>query len=158
MNNPTRKALRLWPGVVIVILQLIARFVLPAVMPEASIFGVMGGIIGGLAILLWWLFLSRAPWIERLGAVILMFLALLATSHFVHVSIATGGEGMLLYLLAIPALGLAFVVWAAATRNLSDGWRRSTMIVTILLACGVWTLVRTSGLTANFKNDLHWRW
>jgi len=158
MNNPTRKALRLWPGVVIVILQLIARFVLPAVMPEASIFGVMGGIIGGLAILLWWLFLSRAPWIERLGAVILMFLALLATSHFVHVSIATGGEGMLLYLLAIPALGLAFVVWAAATRNLSDGWRRSTMIVTIILACGVWTLVRTSGLTANFKNDLHWRW
>jgi len=32
------------------------------------------------------------------------------------------------------------------------------MAAAILLACGVWTLVRTGGLTANFNNDLHWRW
>src|SRR5262249_22036795 len=34
-----------------------------------------------------------------------------------------------------------------------------TMVATILLACGVWTLARTGGFTASdFKNDLHWRW
>jgi outer membrane protein assembly factor BamB len=27
-----------------------------------------------------------------------------------------------------------------------------------LLACGVWTLVRTAGFTGNFENDLRWRW
>jgi outer membrane protein assembly factor BamB len=34
-----------------------------------------------------------------------------------------------------------------------------TMVATILLACGVWTLVRTGGFTAaSFHNDLAWRW
>jgi hypothetical protein len=33
------------------------------------------------------------------------------------------------------------------------------MVATILLACGVWALVRTGGfIAANFKNDLHLRW
>ena len=33
------------------------------------------------------------------------------------------------------------------------------MVATILLACGVWALVRTGGFTAgSFRNDLHWRW
>ena len=34
----------------------------------------------------------------------------------------------------------------------------SSLVATILLACGVWTLVRTGGFTASFKNDLAWRW
>ncbi len=32
------------------------------------------------------------------------------------------------------------------------------MVVTILLACGVWTLVRTGGVTGTFNSDLNWRW
>src|SRR3989442_2046914 len=66
--------------------------------------------------------------------------------------------GKLFPILAIPVLSLAFVVWAVATRRLSDGTRRATMVATILLACGVWALVRTGGFTAgSFHNDLHWR-
>ena len=61
--------LRLWLGVVIVILQLLTRLGLPVVAPEKTIFGVLAGPIGGLAVLLWWLLLSRAYWAERLGAV-----------------------------------------------------------------------------------------
>ena len=158
MIIPGRKPLRLWPGVVIVMLQLVVRFVLPVVTPEATLFGLLGGVFGGLAIVVWWLFLSRAPWSERLGAVVLMPLGLFATSRIVHVSIATGAQRMLLVVLAPPVLSLAFVVWAVAARHLSDGPRRATMVATILLACGVWTLVRTGGVTGNFNSDLHWRW
>ncbi|MBU4495163.1 MAG: hypothetical protein KJ874_07675, partial [Acidobacteria bacterium] len=32
------------------------------------------------------------------------------------------------------------------------------MVATILLACGVWTLVRTGGITNDLKSDFDWRW
>ncbi len=165
-HEPTlKKPLRLWPGVVAAVLLILVRFVVPIVAPEArffglpaTFFGVIGGVAGGLAIIVWWVFFSRARWSERLGAIVLMIVALVATSRIIHVSIATGAMGMLFPLLAIPVLTLAFVAWAVASRRLSDGPRRAAMVATILLACGVWALVRTGGFTANFDNDFAWRW
>jgi outer membrane protein assembly factor BamB len=153
-----QKPLRLWPGVVIVILQWLIRFVVPIVVPGAILFAVLGGLFGGLAIAVWWVFLSRAPWSERLGAIIVMIAALFATSHILHESIARGAQGLLFIILAIPVLSLAFVAWAVAGRRLSDGPRRAAMVATILLASGGWALVRTGGMTGNFDNDLKWRW
>jgi outer membrane protein assembly factor BamB len=154
-----QKQLRLWPGVVIAILVLLLWFVVPLVGPDAVTIGVLGAPVGGLAVVLWWLLLSRARWFERLGAVGLMIAALFVTRRFVEKSIATGAMGYLFFFFAIPTLAVAFVAWAVATRRLSDGLRRATMVATILLACGVWALVRTGGFTfATFKNDLHWRW
>ena len=143
-DEPTpQKPLRLWPGVVIVVLQWLARFGVPIFVPEALFFGVFGGLFGGLAIVVWWAFFSRAPRSERWGAVALMILALVATSRIIHESIATGMMGMMFAIYAIPVLSLAFVVWAAGSRRLADRPRRAAMVATILLACGVWALVRT---------------
>jgi outer membrane protein assembly factor BamB len=153
-----RKPLRLWPGVVIVILQWLLRFGLPVVAPEATVLGVFAGFLGGVAIVLWWLLFSRAPWAERLGAVVLMIVSFLLMRRFLHESIATGAEGMLFGILVIPVLSLAFVAWAVACRRLSDGPRRAAMAATILLACGVFTLLKTGGFTGDFENDLMWRW
>jgi outer membrane protein assembly factor BamB len=148
-----------WPGVVIVILQLLFRFAVPVVAPDALLIAVMAVPIGALAVILWWLFFSRAAWSERLGAVGLMIVALLATRRIVDVSIATGAQGMLFPILALPLVSVALVVWAVATRRLPDGPRRVSMVATILLACGAWALVRTGGFTASsFHQDLHWRW
>ena len=159
-RSTNTRPLRLWPGVVIVVLQWLLRFVVPVVVPGALLYALGGGIFGGgLAIVLWWVFFSRAPWSERLGAILLMIVGMVATKRIVHVSLATGAQGILLYVLAIPGLCLAFVAWAVATRNLQDWLRRATMAATILLACGAWALVRTGGFTAaNLHNDLHWRW
>src|SRR5262245_56464710 len=88
-----RKPLRLWPGVVIVILQVLGRYVVPVFAPGFLVYGVLGGVAGGLLILLWWLFFSRAPWVERLGAILLMIVSLFATSRLVDKSIATGAMG-----------------------------------------------------------------
>ncbi len=152
------KPLRLWPGVVIVVLQWLARFGVPILVPEAMVFGTLSGLVGGLAIVVWWAFFSRAPGSERWGAVGLMIVALVAMPRISHESIATGGMGMLFFIYAIPLLSLAFVAWAVASRRLSAGPRRAAMVVTILLACGVWTLVRTGGFTSDFNSDFAWRW
>jgi outer membrane protein assembly factor BamB len=87
-----------------------------------------------------------------------MIVALVATSRLVHVSIATSMMGMMFPVYALPVVSLAFVVWAVASRGLSDGSRRAAMVSTILLACGGWTLVRTGGFTGNLDHDFAWRW
>src|ERR1039457_3850933 len=89
------RQLRLWPGVVAVVLQWLVRFGLPIVMPEAVAYAVISGFIGGLAVLVWWVFLSRVPRSERWGAVELMIAALAATPRILHKSIATGMMGMM---------------------------------------------------------------
>jgi len=153
-----QKPLRVWPGVVAVTLQWLVRFGVPIVAPEAMAFGVVGGLVGGLAVVVWWAFFSRAPRSERWGAVALMIVALAATSQIVHVSIRTGMMGLMLLIYAIPVLSLAFVLWAVASRRLSAGPRRATLVAAILLACGVWTLFRTGGMTGDGDSDFAWRW
>jgi len=119
----------------------------------------MGAVGGGLVILLWWLFFSRAPWSERLGVIVLMIVALFATSRLVHESIAGGAMGFLLYVWAIPALGVALVASVVASRRLSSRSRRASIVAAILLACGVWTLIRTEGVTSDIVgSDFRWRW
>ena len=94
--DTAKKPLRLWPGVIAAVLLCVVRFVVPIVFPDASMFAVLGGLVGALVVVLWWVFFSRAAWSERLGAIGLMIVALLATSRVVHVSIATGMMGMML--------------------------------------------------------------
>jgi outer membrane protein assembly factor BamB len=87
-----------------------------------------------------------------------MSIALFATSRVVHESIATGMMGFMLVIYAVPVLSLAFVAWAVSSRRLSDGLRRASMAATILLTCGVFTLLRTGGITGNGGSDFKWRW
>jgi outer membrane protein assembly factor BamB len=153
-----RKPLRLWPGVAAAVLLALAWFVIPFFKRDAMLYGMLGGFIGIVAILLWWVFFSRARWFERLGALVLIVGALFVTSRLIHVSIRTGAMGFLFPVLAVPVVSLAFVAWAVATRRLSDKLRRLTLVATIILACGVFTLIRTGGFTGDFEHDLHWRW
>jgi outer membrane protein assembly factor BamB len=153
-----RKPLRLWPGVVAAVLLCVIRYVAPFVVPGAGLYAVLGGVACGLAVIVWWLFFSRAPWSERLGAVVLMIVALFATSRLVHESISNGMMGMLLPMYAIPALGLALAAGAVAGRHLSSGLRRMVISGAILLACGVFTLLRTGGIVGGAASEFHWRW
>lgn len=160
----SRTPLRLWPGVVIAIVLVLARYVVPHIGSDAEIFsmplaiiGILGGMYCAVAIVVWWLFLSRAPWSERLGVIILMIVSLFATSRIVHESIAGGMMGWMLYVYSIPVLGLALVVGAVATRALSDGVRRAALLAVIVLACLPWTLVRTAGSLGS-GSEFHWRW
>jgi outer membrane protein assembly factor BamB len=153
-----RKPLRLWPGVLLGALLVLFKLVFPFFGPGSPPIAMLGGLIGGLAIVLWWLFFSRAPWSERLGAVGLIAAGLLVTSRFVHPSIGSAGNGMLLPILALPIIALVLIAWAAASRGLADRPRRASMVATLLLACGAWGLVRTDGIRGGGSADLRWRW
>jgi outer membrane protein assembly factor BamB len=157
-EQTSQKPLRLWPGVVAVVLQWLVWLAAPLVAPEAAFVGVLGGLLGGLTIVVWWLFFSRAPWAERAGAIVLMVVAVVATQRVVHQSLANGMMGLLLPIYAIPALSLALVAWAVASRRQSSGPRRASMAAAILLACGAFTLLRTGGITGEGDSDFHWRW
>jgi len=159
IDKPTpRNPLRLWPGVAAVVLQWLGWLVVPIAIPESGMIGAIGGVAGGLAILVWWVFFSRAAWLERLGAILMLIGALIATDRRVHPSIANGMMGIMRVLYAIPVLSLALVFWAVATRRLSDGLRRTSMVAAILLACGVFTLLRTGGVSGGGQSELTWRW
>ncbi|HEV3455440.1 MAG TPA: PQQ-binding-like beta-propeller repeat protein [Thermoanaerobaculia bacterium] len=153
-----RQPLRLWPGVAAAVLLCVLRFVVPVLAPKALIWGVLGGLACALLIILWWLFFSRAPWSERLGAVALMIVAFFATKLIIHVSIATGMMGMMFTMYAIPALSLALVAGAVAGRRLPDRLRLAVMAAAILLACGMWTLLRTEGIFGKGGSQFAWRW
>jgi outer membrane protein assembly factor BamB len=153
-----RKPLRLWPGVAAALLICIGTYIVPLFSPEAVGIGMIAALAGTLIFIVWWLFFSRAPWLERLGALALIAIALFGTSRFVHRSISNGMMGMLFPIYAVPAMAVVFVAWAVATRRRSDEVRRITMVATILIASGFWALVRTGGMTANGSSDFHWRW
>ena len=160
-----RKPLRLWPGVAAAVLLLLIRFVLPVVAPKAEFFGmdagilaILGGLVGALVIVLWWTFFSRAPWFERLGALAVMIVAVVATRPLTDISIQNGMMGRMFFIYAVPpTITLALVAWAVASRRLSQGPRRAALVVAILMGCLVWTLVRTNGILGGAA-DLAWRW
>jgi outer membrane protein assembly factor BamB len=118
----------------------------------------IGVLAGGLAIVVWWLFFSRAPWAERVGAILFALIAIFATSRVVHESVSNAGMGMMLPIFAIPVLSFALVVGVVASNRLSIGLRRASIVTAILLGCGVFTVMRTGGMTGDGDPDLHWRW
>jgi outer membrane protein assembly factor BamB len=152
-----RKPLLLWLGVVAVVLWLL-RFVIPVVAPPAIIAGMLGSLVGALAVIVWWAFFSRGPRVERWGGVLLMIAAMAVTSRLIDRSIATGMMGFMFAGYALPVLAIAFSLWAIFSRRLADGPRRASMVATILLACGGWTLLRTNGITGEATSEFAWRW
>ena len=153
-----RKPLRLWPGVAAGIVLAVAWFIMPYVLPEQFLYGLLASMIAIVAIIVWWLVFSRARWYERLGAIALIVVAVWATSRVVHISIRTGSMGFLFPVLALPVMALGLVAWAAATRRLTDGVRRISFLAVILVICGVFTVIRTGGFTGDFDHDFQWRW
>ena len=150
----------MWPGVAAVAVQWLCWVALPLGVPGpvTGFVAVIGGLGGGLAVAVWWAFLSRAPRLERLGAIALAAAALFVTSRLVHESIASGMMGMLLALYAVPAASLAIVASAAGTRRLAARARRTAMAAAILLSCGAWTLLRSDGITGAGAAEFRWRW
>jgi outer membrane protein assembly factor BamB len=149
------KAIRLWPGVALAVLLVLVRFVLPVVFPTMFLQAVLGSLLFALLIVLWWLFFSRAPWSARAGVIVLMVAALWTASLLVHPSIAAG-MGFVLPAYIAPVLGLALVGAAAGYRVATRRW--VPIVVSIVLACAVFTLLRTDGVTGDAASQLKWRW
>ena len=161
--TPSRP-LRLRPGVILAILLVITRYGLPLIAPDAAIaempvavIAMLGGVLFVAAIVIWWLFFSRAPWMERLGALVLIVVSMVVTRLVVHESIRGGHQGATLFLYGLPLVGVALVAWAALTHRMPDTSRRVTMVAAIMLALAPFTMMRTAGVLGA-GSEWHWRW
>jgi outer membrane protein assembly factor BamB len=144
---------------VLVAIQWLLWTVAPAVLPDQAIYAAYGALGAGPLILLWWLFLSKAPWLERLGILALIAVAATLTRlYLIHPSIANGMRGLMFIIYAIPALSLVLVLGAVVGNRLTPGWRRAALAAAILLGSGGMAVLRTEGITGEGRSQFAWRW
>jgi outer membrane protein assembly factor BamB len=151
------KPLRVWPGAVFGTLAGVLFFVLPAVSADAGMIGLAGGLLSALAVLVWWLFFSRAPWPERLGIIVLVALAVTVTYRLVDASIAGGAMGFMLTFFSLPAMAAAVGAAVFLTRHAPSSTRRASLVIGVVVACGFFAMLRTDGMLDG-RPQLRWRW
>ena len=156
-TSTSPRSIRLWPGVVAGTLVALLWFIVPKLLPDLALYGIFGGLGCALAVAVWWLFFSRAPWVERIGAIVLAVVAVIVTRQFVHPSISGGAMGLLQPVLTVPVLSLAIVASALVSRRWSADGRRATMAAAILVTCAFFLLLRTDGIMGT-GFQFQWRW
>jgi outer membrane protein assembly factor BamB len=155
-SNDSARILRIWPGAVIVLLQWIATFGGGMIAPGTAVqfFGMMGGpLVGALLLFVWWLFASRAPWLDRIGGVAAILIGFFAVIRLIDPSMQ-----MVIFVYGIPLVCLTFVLGAYATRSWPIGRRRLAMIATVLGSFGLFALLRSEGVRGDLGVDLAFRW
>lgn len=150
-------SLRLWPGVVAVVLQwlimLVPGFVAPASM--AQFFGwMLGPVIGMVLLFTWWLFASRVRWGDRFLVLGCLIVAAAASWLLGHTSY--NAFGMLLY--SLPTVTTLWILWLVATPFLSWPVRRGGLVVLLTCAWLAFTLVRIDGIDGSFSAEFRPRW
>src|SRR5262245_36709833 len=140
-NATSRKPLRLWPGVAAAVLLVGSWVGLPMVWADGAVFGMLGTMIAAVVIFAWWLFFSRAPWLERFGVIALMVAGVFTTWQLVDRSISNALMGKMLPFLSIPVQALALVIAVATSRGWSAGRRRAALAVGVVLGCTVFAVI-----------------
>ena len=150
----SRSRLRLWPGMTIVAVLWLTRLGAPAADAATEfLIRVLGGFVGALAVLIWWMGFSLASWRDRATALVAVVATVAGTALLGHPS-------MLVWLLwyAPALLTLALVAGAAAGRGLSDRSRRVVMIAAIGLPWAAAMPFRIAGVGGNGVAAFAWRW
>ncbi|PHQ33250.1 outer membrane protein assembly factor BamB family protein [Rhodopirellula bahusiensis] len=149
--------LRVWPAVVLLVLMAIARFVPPTIEDAPLILmmvAVIGPVVLGALILLWWLTFSRASLKERLVGFFGALLIALGCILSLDKTMIGPGIMMVTVPLGTAAFGIGAVLlsrWLSFNR---------TIVALLLALCGFGysTLLRSEGMWGHFALDLHWRW
>lgn len=148
---------RLWPLVVIMVLQwlivLVPGWVAPATMIHFYA-GSFGPLVGTLAVAIWWLFASRLRWADRLLGLVIFVAAIVVTNLLVHPSFNV----FLLLVYALPIATTALAIWLVATPFLRWPMRRAGLLLVVLVVLGGFLLVRYDGVTGSFSAKFPWRW
>ena len=151
------KPLRVWLPVFFIAGMVVCRFI-PGLMENGPshiwAIGAFGPALCAIAILLWWLLLSRATWQERIVGLLGIIAIAAVTVGLLHKSML--GPGLMI--LTIPMGLSAFAAGTILLRN-TLGFRRT--ITGLLLAClgfGFSTLLTNDGVWGNYQPQFHWRW
>jgi outer membrane protein assembly factor BamB len=148
---------RIWPGVVLVVLQWLCikvpGFIEPGTMVQflAMFWGPM---FFGLGIVLWWLFASRIRWRDSL----LILLAFVVIGGVATVLMERDIRFMGPILFGLPWATTAWVGWLLLTIPLSWPVRRAGLPIAFALAWGLLPLLRFEGVDGSMDSQLAWRW
>lgn len=149
--------LRIWPAIVLLAGMAFFRY-LPHLVEDGPpwiwMSAAFGPAICGLLILIWWVGLSQATWVERLAG--FFGTILIAAVTLVTMDKSMRGPGVMV--LTVPVGTAAFGIGAILSSGLLS-FQRS--VIALLLACagfGVSAMVRSDGMWGNFALGLHWRW
>jgi hypothetical protein len=58
----------------------------------------------------------------------------------------------------VPTVILTFFVWALVSSRLSDALKWTSMFGALIIGCGVWTLLRSDGISGHAVAHFNWRW
>lgn len=155
--RPVERRLRLWPGVVVVVLQwlVIVAGDWFSTDPMTQFFARMWApLVGAGAVVLWWLIAARARWLDRL--LIPLACAALGAVAFFSYHPSFGVFGLILY--AIPVVTTVWVVWLLVTPFLRWPVRRLALLLLIVLAWQYFALLRLEGVTGGMSPTLAYRW
>ena len=157
VSPAARKPLRVWPGVTAAVLGVLVTLLLPVIAPGRGMLSILGVAGGALVILFWWLLFSRASWGERLSALGLIAIALIATRFVADESMTSFGA-VLFFVIGVPLLLFALLIWAVITRAFTAGRRRAWLLPVIALSSLLLATLRVDGATASRGLNFGWRW
>ncbi len=150
------RQLRVWIPVILVLLMVVARY-FSVWFPEMPMVWMVGAFVPallGILILLWWLTLSRATWVERLVGLIGAVSAIFITTAFMHSTM----KGAPVVVLTMPTTLAGFALALAVLSRVPSFRRTAVAIVFAFLVAGFSLLLRNSGATGDFGFEFDWRW
>ncbi len=157
-SSPTaNRPLRLWPGVLIVLVMWACLKVPGYLIPGDALqlyFVFFGPMILTVLFLIWWGFFSRARWADRgLG---LLVAAVIGTAAYFTYDRSFNFFGVIMYM--IPLILSAWVGWLLLSSRFSPGIRKAGFVVAMLLAVVYPGLVRMDGVDGSYSAKFSYRW
>jgi outer membrane protein assembly factor BamB len=160
LPNPSpsnERRLRLWPGIVIVLLQwpliVVPGWIAPGTMMHfMSMFLVP--MIAGAAVACWWLFASRLRWLDRVLILLICAVGAAAAYFLSHPSF--GFFGIAIYML--PWVTTAWVAWLVVSLRLRWSVRRAGIVCIFVVGWAYATTLRLEGVDGSMSATLDYRW
>jgi len=151
------RPLRAWPAFLLAFLMLVARFG-PGLSEEGSakywMVAVFGPLLGCLLLLIWWLAASRATWRERLFG----FLGLIASAAITITLAHPTMRGAATTYFTLPMGFFLFALTAALLKKSPPAIRSGTAVLLAFAGFSVSMLLRSDGMTGDYKFSFHSRW
>ena len=147
---------RLWPAVLFVLLFWAGFFVMNAVEKPYFIQFIYNMAAPALLLLLfsiWWWRNRRIPFADRVYGCLLVVGTAAAVAPLCHRTILFG-----LLTFGLPVALTILTLWMKFVQWTGFAWKRTGLLVALLLVWGYFPLIRIDGLDADLQSATKWRW
>lgn len=150
-------SLRVWPAIVFLVAMVVAN-ILPSMVENGPsqiwMSAAFGPLLGALLLVGWWLFASRARWLERIIGLVGLVVTFAVAAVLLHNTML----GPAVLVLTIPLGVGAFAVSAIALSRVYAPTRTGVALLMAFVGFAYTDLLRAEGMWGDFAFDLHWRW